>query len=92
MLNRRVLVLIGVSVLILGIGATLLRRANEKPKLSFTEGDLQSLENKLNGLNIEDLEGLSIGASTTFTGEELDQLGLKIDGLSFEDLGGLSSP
>lgn len=89
MVNRQILVLLGIAVLVLVVGGTLFRKTNDKPKLSFTEGDLKTLEGKLSALNAEDLGGISAGSITTFTQEELDQLGLKIDGLNAEDLEGL---
>ena len=93
LLDKRVLVLIGVALLALGVGATMMRRAGEIWKPSFSESDLQVLEGKLQAFDVEDLGGLSGSASSLNFGEqELDQIGLKIDGLSFEDLGGLTSP
>jgi len=91
--DKRGLVLIGVALLALGVGATMMRRAGESRRLSFSESDLQVLEGKLQGFKVEDLGGLSGSASSLNFGEqELDQIGLKIDGLSFEDLEGLTSP
>jgi uncharacterized protein YoxC len=91
MASKRTLIILAVAVLALGIGGALLNRSN-KPKLSFTESSLQTLENKIRGLDVEDLEGLSSTSTVPFSTQDLDTLGSRIDNLSFEDLEGLSSP
>jgi len=91
MANKRTLIILVVAVLAVGIGGALLN-SFRKPKLSFTESNLQTLENKIKGLEAEDLEGLSGISTVPFSTQELDTLGSKIDSLTFEDLEGLSSP
>ena len=91
-MDRR-LILVGVALLVIGVAATTMRKDADKPKLSFSEEELLTLEDKLQGLETEDLRGLSGGVSSPgFSEEELEQIGSKIDGLSFEDLEGLTSP
>lgn len=88
--KRTLIILAAALLLTVGLGAAWVRVSNkDKPKVSFTESSLKTLETKLQGLDVEDLGGLSV---VQFSTQDLDQLGSKIDGLAFDDLGGLSSP
>ena len=93
MVDKRTITILGATLLILGVAAMMRSNVADKPKLTFTESNLQVLEDKLNSLEIQDLEGLTVGNITPvqFTPDELSQLGSKIEQLSFEDLEGLSS-
>ena len=93
--NKRTLIILGAALLIIiGLGATWMRsNTKDKPKLSFTEDNLKTLENKLQSLEVEDLGGLAGDnlSAIQFSTQDLDQLGSKIDALTFDDLEGLSS-
>lgn len=59
--------------------------------VSFSEEDLDSLSKALEGLEFDDLGGLT-GEDVSgvgFSEEDLDSLGAALEGLEFEDLGGL---
>jgi hypothetical protein len=94
--DKRTLVILGaVLLLALGLGAAWMRgNVKERPKVSFTEDNLQTLESKLQGLEVEDLGGLTASALPVvqFSAQDLDQLSSKIDTLAFDDLEGLSTP
>ncbi len=90
--SKHTLIMLVVALLAVGIGSALIKDRFSKPKVSFTESTLQTLENKLQGLEVEDLEGLSLTSNIPFSTQDLDQLGSKIDGLAFDDLEGLSFP
>ena len=92
MTSRGTLILVVVALIIVGVGGMALRRAVDKPTLSFSESELHALEGKIEGLEASDLEGLSSSAASMSFGEELDDLGSVIDGLSFDDLEGLTTP
>lgn len=94
MQKNQKIIAIGVAIaLALVLGATWARNAaKEKPKVSFSESSLSSLEGKLESLSIEDLEGLSGGDSLHVSSQNLDQLSQSIESLEFDDLEGLSSP
>jgi len=90
--NQKIIV-IGVAIILaLFLGAAWARNtAKEKPKVSFAESNLGSLEDKLESLNIEDLEGLSGIGSLNVSSQNIDQLGLDIENLEFDDLEGIST-
>ena len=93
--DKRTLTILAAVILIVGLGAAWARINNkDKPKVSFTESNLKTLENKIQSLEVEDLGGLTGGnlSAIQFSTQDLDQLGSKIDGLNFDDLEGLSSP
>jgi hypothetical protein len=94
--DKRTIIILGVVLLLaVGLGAAWMRSSvKEKPKVSFTEDNLQTLESKLQGLEFEDLGGLTASnlPIVKFSAGDLDQLGSKIDTLAFDDLEGLSSP
>jgi hypothetical protein len=73
MASRSTLILVVVALVIVGVGGMALRRAADKPTLSFSESELQALEDKIEGLEASDLEGLSSSAASMSFGEqELD--------------------
>ena len=87
-------IIVIILILIIGVGATRRNKPTEqKVDLPFTENELDALGNKINSLEIEDIQGLNPDNSTiiSFTLNELDNLGSSIENLDFEDLEGLSS-
>lgn len=90
--NQKIIMLGVTIVLVLVLGTALMRNAaKEKPKISFAESNLSSLEGKLESLSIEDLGGLSESGSLHVSSQNLDQISQSIERLEFDDLEGLPS-
>ena len=96
MSRRNTALLIAVEIVLFIAGA--IGRRNSQPEepidLGFDETDLTGLEDGLENLEFDDLEGIEMDDSENLTlGFNLDDLeGLKdlLEGLKFEDLEGLS--
>ena len=89
------MLVVAVLILVIGFGAARKRFTPENTvELPFTESDLDALENQIEGLEFDDLEGLTANDASLvdFSSEDLDRLGEILEGLEFEDLEGLTSP
>jgi hypothetical protein len=93
--KRNSFIVLGLLLIIVAaIGIS--RRPKKEPvdelDISFTESELEALGNSIEGLEFDDLGGLSESEEIVFefTEEDLDKLGSALEELEFEDLGGLT--
>ena len=95
--TRKNVILLVAAVLIIAIGYGAARRIlvpENIVEVPFTESDLDTLESELEGIEFDDLEGLTANGPSLvgFSSEDLDRLGEILESLEFEDLEGLTSP
>ena len=95
-LNKRnsviVLGVLFIVVVVIGVSRSPKKESVDEVKVSFTESELDALSESIEGLEFDDLGGLSDSGTgdAAFSEEELDNLGEAIKALEFDDLVGLS--
>lgn len=89
--KRNSIIAIGILV-ILAVSISASRRKQDAPglELGFSEDDLEVLGDSIEGLEYDDLEGISGEEDLGISEDDLDSLEDELNNLDFEDLEGLS--